>query len=68
MEIKEFCTNQEVVIKPKFVKRPCWKGLAERKAKIISVHTKAVVVELVDNGELFVLQKKDIKDAYEENQ
>ena len=64
---QEFCINQEVVIEPKFGSRPSWKGLIGKKARIVSCHTKVVVVELDESKELFILQQKDIRVANEEN-
>lgn len=66
-EAMVFSVNGEVVIRPKHENRPCWKGLIGKKARIVSCYTKAVVVELDESKELFVLQKKDIRVANEEN-
>jgi hypothetical protein len=61
---QEFCINQEIVIEP-IGKRAAanWKDIKGKKAKIISMHAKAAIVELNDCKELFVLLKKDIRRA-----
>ena len=64
---QEFCINQEVVIEPRHENRPSWKGLIGKKARIVSCHTKVVVVELDESKELFILQQKDIRLSNEEN-
>ncbi len=65
-EAMAFSVNEEVIIRPKHENRPCWKGLIGKHARIVSHHTKAVIVELLDSKELFVLHRKDLRISNED--
>jgi hypothetical protein len=62
METVKISRNQRVIIHRENRRdTKFWQAMQDKKARVVSVHTKAAVVELDDNKELFVIGIKDLR-------